>query len=409
MVASKMARGVVLAALVQLGSGLRRTASKVGATMVADVPVYNFDLRHLQHEGADAQQSGSKFEWVMVLQPGTMIDQFCAEASCKKRGHAGGVPFVTMDGTVDEFRGFLKSHQEEVEFAEPELPVEIPNDIVEEGPSASASLWHLPRMGVPRAAHTGRGTHIYVMDTGVRSTHQDFGGRAIPTLDTLAGNGRPIECNGDVTCGTDYHGHGTHVASSAGGTNYGVAPQSTLHVMKVCCGAGTNVLGGMDWIVQNAERPAIMTVSLASRGTSQSSKNAVDRVVNAGIVVTVGAANDNVDTCTMTYGFIPSAISVGATDSNDRRASFSNWGRCNDIYAPGVAIFGAWNNADAGTRTISGTSMATPMVAGASALLLEQDPTRSPAKVIELLQQKSVKNIITDLKQGDPNMLLSVV
>merc|ERR1719297_235595 len=113
----------------------------------------------------------------------------------------------------------------------------------------------------------------------------------------------------------------------------------------------------MDWIIRNAEYPAIMTVSLASRGRNEASRRAVDRVVNAGIVVTVGAANDNVDTCTMTYGFIPSAISVGATDSNDRRARFSNWGPCNDIYAPGVAIFGAWNDADDGTRTISGTSM----------------------------------------------------
>jgi subtilisin family serine protease len=306
-------------------------------------------------------------------------------------------------------RGLLKAHQDEIEFAEPDLPMHVPENFLEEpGPSTASSLWHLNRMGVPRAGYTGRGTHIYVMDTGVRSTHEDFGGRAVPTLDTLAGGGTPVECNGDATCGTDYHGHGTHVASSAGGTSYGVAPQSTLYVMKVCCGAGTNTLGGMDWIVRNAVRPAIMTVSLASQGRSESARRGVDRVVNAGIIVTVGAANDNVDTCTMTYGFIPSAISVGATDSNDRRARFSNWGRCNDIYAPGVAIFGAWNDADSGTRSISGTSMATPMVAGASALLLEQDATRSPAKVLELLQARSIRGVISDLQPGDPDMLLTV-
>merc|ERR1740123_369124 len=246
------------------------------------------------------------------------------------------------------------------------------------------------------------------MDTGVRSTHQDFGGRAIPTLDTIAGNGVPIECNVDPTCATDYHGHGTHVASTAGGTNYGVAPESTIHIMKVCCGAGSNTLGGMDYIIQNAQYPAIMTVSLASQGRSETSRQAVEAVIVAGVTVTVGAANDNVDTCTMTYGFIPWAISVGATDSNDRRASFSNWGTCNDIYAPGVSIFGAWNDADTGTRTISGTSMATPIVAGASALLLEQDATRSPAKVIELLQERSIKGVISDLQPGDPDMLLTV-
>merc|ERR1719410_561283 len=164
----------------------------------------------------------------------------------------------------------------------------------------------------------------------------------------------------------------------------------------------------MDYIIQNAEYPAIMTVSLASGGRSETARQAVDAVVAAGVTVTVGAANDNVDTCTMTYGFIPSAISVGATDSNDRRARFSNWGPCNDIYAPGVAIFGAWNDADTGTRTISGTSMTTPIVAGASALLLEQDATRSPAKVLELLQKRSLTGVISDLKAGDPDMLLSV-
>merc|ERR1740123_1054751 len=244
------------------------------------------------------------------------------------------------------------------------------------------------------------------MDTGVRSTHQDFGGRAIPTLDTIAGNGVPIECNVDPTCATDYHGHGTHVASTAAGTNYGVAPESTIHIMKVCCGSGTNVLGGMDWIVQNAPRPAIMTVSLASQGRSETSRQAVEAVVNAGVTVTVGAANDDVDTCTMTYGFIPAAISVGATDSNDQRAWFSNFGPCNDIYAPGVSIYSAWNDADDGVKTISGTSMATPMVAGAAALLLEQDPNRSPKDVIRELQRVSLKGVISDLQEGDPDMLL---
>lgn len=318
---------------------------------------------------------------------------------------------MSVVATTTELSKILEAHSAEVVSAEPDIKVYIPDDTSEgdSGPSSASALWHLDRVGRARSPFSGRGVHIYVMDTGVRSTHVDFGGRAIPTLDTLAGNGVPIECNGDPSCGTDYHGHGTHVASSAGGTNYGIAPESTIHIMKVCCGAGTNTLAGMDYIVQNAVRPAIMTVSLASQGRSESARQAVNRVVGAGVTVTVGAANDNVDTCTMTYGFIPSAISVGATDSNDRRAVFSNWGTCNDIYAPGVSIFGAWNNADEGTRTISGTSMATPVVAGAAALLLEQDPARSPQKVLDELLAMSIRGVITDLQPGDPDMLVSVV
>lgn len=369
--------------------------------MVADVPIYNFEMRSQQKTASEV------YEWVLFLRKGALIEDLCSKTTCKTRGHNGGVPFVSVSASEDGLRGLLKGFSDEVSFAEPDIDVDVPNDIIVDGPQAAESnLWHLNRVG--RSSFTGRGTHIYVMDTGVRSTHRDFGGRAIPTLDTIAGGGIPIECNGDVTCGTDYHGHGTHVAGTAGGRNFGVAPQSTLYVMKVCCGSGTNVLGGMDWIVENAPRPAIMTVSLASQGRSESSRQGVDRVVNAGVIVTVGAANDNVDTCTMTYGFIPSAISVGATDSLDRRARFSNFGPCNDIYAPGVSIFSAWNNADDGVRTISGTSMATPMVAGAAALLLEQDPARSPEQIIAKMQDMSIKGVISDLQGGDPDMLLSV-
>jgi len=402
-----MRAALVLAAMGHPGCGLRKTYQRANMMTIAGVPMHNFGLRHLQSDGV-----GEQFEWVLILQEGSTVDSFCSVETCKTRGHTGGVPFVSVVATTTELTKMLEVHSAEVVSAEPDIKVYIPDDIVSpesSGPASASSPWHLDRVGRSRSSFTGKGVHIYVMDTGVRSTHVDFGGRAIPTLDTLAGNGVPVECNGDPTCATDYHGHGTHVASSAGGTNYGIAPESTIHIMKVCCGRGTNTLAGMDYIVQNANRPAIMTVSLASQGRSESARQAVDRVVGAGVTVTVGAANDDVDTCTMTYGFIPSAISVGATDSNDRRAVFSNWGSCNDIYAPGVAIFGAWNTGDEDTRAISGTSMATPVVAGAAALLLEQDPARSPQKVLDELLSMSIRGVITDLQPGDPDMLVSVV
>lgn len=377
---------------------------------MAGVPIYNYDLRNQQVEVGVASAS-TRFDWVVVFRgegSNRQLQNFCGK-ECKALGHPdqGGAPFVTLQSTEERLVQLLEQHPGEVDFVEPDMTVSVPEDIVEE---AEETPWHLGRIGVPEASYTGKGVHIYVMDTGVRTTHEDFGGRAIPTVDTIAGKGAVVECDpSDPTCSDDYHGHGTHVAGSAGGTVFGVAKEATLYSMKVCCGAGTNVLAGYDWAARNGIRPAIVTVSLASSGTWESARVAVDRTVASGVTVFVGAANDNVDTCTMTYGFIPSAISVGATDINDKRAVFSNWGPCNDIYAPGVAILSAWLGSDTDTKTISGTSMATPLTAGAGALLLEEDPTLTPAALREKMRGKAIRDVITDLKEGDPNLLLNVV
>lgn len=408
------------AALLRQGGGLRRKKVRGADTkIVAGVPIYNYDSRHLQHEGAGDREAHAEYDWVLMFKDTTgeqkLLD-FCGgtvgKGECRSVGNPskGGVPFVKLRGTEQRLHKLLEVHGQQVAFGEPDLDMEVPEvpEVAASG-AAVAAPWHLDRVGVAGAAHTGKGVHIYVMDTGVRSTHEDFGGRAIPTLDTFIGEGVPTECHGNVKCATDYHGHGTHVAATAGGKAYGVAPEAIIHVMKVCCGPLANTLGGMDYIARQALHPAIMTVSLASKGRWESARVAVDATVAAGVTVMVGAANDNVNTCTMTYGFIPSAISVGATDSADKRARFSNWGECNNIYAPGVAILSAWLDSDTDSRTISGTSMATPMVAGAGALLLEESPTRTPAQVREILLQKATKGIITDLQAGDPDLLLSVV
>merc|ERR1719401_125170 len=321
----------------------------------------------------------------------------------------GGVPLATVRATEEELEKLFLQHPASVEWAEPDVPVELePLEFTEVLPTTASTPWGLDKINLPRASFTGRGTHIYVMDTGVRTTHQDFEGRAVPTVDTISGRGRVQECAaGDTSFAADTHGHGTHCAGTAGGKNYGVAKKATLHAMKVCCGSGSNILGGMDWIASKASKPAVMTMSLGSYSTPESSRVAVDAVVNAGVVVTVSAGNRGSDSCLKSYTFIASAIGVGASDQSDRRAGFSNYGECNAIFAPGVATVSATNRADTGASTKSGTSMAAPMVAGVSALLLEQDGSRSPAKIRDLLRERSTKDVLTSLKTGDPNMLLS--
>jgi len=244
--------------------------------------------------------------------------------------------------------------------------------------------------------------HIYVMDTGIRASHSDFGGRAIPTIQTTP---TVEECNGDSNCALDTNGHGTHCAGTAGGRTYGVARDAVLHAMRVCC-TGTNILGGMDWLTQNRILPAVMTMSLGSYSTPESSRVAVDAVVASGITVTVSAGNRGTPSCEKSYTFIRSAIGVGASDESNVRASFSNYGECNAIFAPGVRVVSASHSSDTGTSSKSGTSMAAPHVAGVSALLLHEDPTRSPEKVRAKLQERAQRGALTGLRDGDPNLLL---
>merc|ERR1719384_1571281 len=270
--------------------------------------------------------------------------------------------------------------------------------------------YNLDVINLQDAQYTGRGTHIYVMDTGIRITHQDFGGRAVATLDTIAGGGTPVECNPtDATCAADDNSHGTHVAGTAGGNTYGVARDAVLHAMKVCCNAGFNVIAGMDWIAQFAQKPAVMTMSLGSYTTPESSRVAVNAVVNSGVTVTLRAGNRGTDSCLKSYTFIASAIGVGSSTSTNARSGFSNFGTCNAIFAPGSSIVSASSSSDTGTSTKSGTSMAAPHVAGAVALLLEENPSLVAGEGVRSeLRARATPGMLTGLLAGDPNLFLNV-
>jgi len=281
---------------------------------------------------------------------------------------------------------------------------EIESDQVE------AATWGLNRVGADQRARAGAGAHIFVLDTGVRVSHQQFGDRASPALDMTSGS--LVECNGDAGCAADRQGHGTHCAGTAGGETYGVAPQAYIKAIKVLGDTGGGSWSwsyeALDWLAQNRDRPAVASMSLGGRGTQSAMAEAVDAAVGAGVIVVVAGGNDNQDSCKFSPAFVPSAITVGSTTSTDDRSSFSNYGECTNLWAPGSDVTSASHNSDTGSATFSGTSMACPHVSGAAALVLQANPTMKSAAVLQILQADAATNYITGLYSTDINKLLNV-
>ena len=274
-------------------------------------------------------------------------------------------------------------------------------------PSQTPATWGLDRIdqrdlplnNTYNYNQTGQAVHAYIIDTGMRATHQQFTGRV--------GNGADFVGDGQGT--NDCHGHGTHVAGTTGGTTYGVAKLVTLHAVRVlnCQGSGTNsgVIAGVDWVTANHGSPAVANMSLGG-GISTALDSAVNNSVNSGVSYAVAAGNSNANACNSSPARAPAANTVGSTTSTDARSSFSNFGTCLDIFAPGSSITSAWNTSDTATNTISGTSMASPHVAGAIALYLQTNPGASPSTVTNALIANSTLNHVTNAGSGSPNRLL---
>lgn len=247
--------------------------------------------------------------------------------------------------------------------------------------------------------YDGSGVTAFVIDTGVLNTHNEFGGRASSGYDFIDNDYDATDCNG----------HGTHVAGTIGGSTYGVAKNVNVVGVRVlnCSGSGSNsgVIAGINWVKNNASGPAVANMSLGG-GASQATDDAVNAAVAAGITFVVAAGNDNSNACNYSPARAADAITVGSTTSNDSRSSFSNYGTCLDIYAPGSSITSSWYTSNSATNTISGTSMASPHVAGVAALYLDENPNLSPAQVTNLLATRATSGKVTDAKTGSPNKLL---
>jgi len=257
---------------------------------------------------------------------------------------------------------------------------------------------NLPLSGTYTYNWTGSGVRVYVIDTGIRTTHSQFGGRASNVFDAFGGNG------------ADCHGHGTHVSGTVGGSTYGVAKSALLRGVRVldCTGNGatSGVIAGVDWVRNNHIAPAVANMSLGG-GVSSALDTAVNNLSNANVTIAVAAGNNNgANACNFSPARAANAITTGSTTTTDARSSFSNIGTCIDIFAPGSGILSAWFTSNTATATLSGTSMASPHVAGVAALYKQANPSASSTTIRNAIVNNATTNVITNVGSGSPNRLL---
>lgn len=253
---------------------------------------------------------------------------------------------------------------------------------------------------------TGAGVHAYVIDTGIRTSHNDFGERASVGYDAV----------GDSQSGQDCNGHGTHVAGTVGGATWGIAKAVSLVAIRVlnCEGSGTmsGVIAGVDWVTAHAQKPAVANMSLGG-GASSSLDDAVRNSIGSGIQYAIAAGNGNfigreADACNYSPARVQEAMTISATNASDAKPSWANYGDCVDWFAPGVDITSAWYTSNTATNTISGTSMATPHAAGAAALYLEGHAGASPQQVRDALYQETTKEIVSDARTANNDLLYTL-
>jgi subtilisin family serine protease len=250
-------------------------------------------------------------------------------------------------------------------------------------------------------ASGGAGVSVYILDTGIRTTHVEFGGRASGAFTAINDGNGTNDCNG----------HGTHVAGTVGGATYGVAKAATLYAVRVldCANTGTvsGLIAGIDWVTQNRQLPAVANLSLTT-AKSTTVNAAIQASIDAGVVYAVAAGNNGADACNYSPASAPAVLTVGASGNTDGVQAFSNVGPCVDLFAPGQAIRSAYYVSDTSSIINAGTSMASPHVAGAAAVYLSANPTATPAQVTSAIVGAATTNVLTAVPTGTANRLLYI-
>lgn len=327
----------------------------------------------------------------------------------------GGMPLFVYEHAL---KGFAVSLPEQAAAAlarNPNVAYVEPDSVVTAFATQANPTWGLDRIdqrSLPLDRSytydlTGHGVTAYIIDTGIRTTHSEFGGRAVSGYDFVDGDAVADDCNG----------HGTHVAGTVGGATYGVAKGVSLVAVRVlgCDGSGatSGVIAGIDWVTANADRPAVANMSLGG-GVSTSLDSAIKRSISSGVAYAVSAGNGNSlgiaqNACNYSPARVAEAMTISATDSTDKKASWANYGSCVDWFAPGVSITSAWNSNDSATRTISGTSMATPHTTGVAAVYLQTHTAASPAEVRDALFAATTKGVVTSSNTTNNHLLYSLL
>ncbi|WP_128436880.1 S8 family peptidase [Streptomyces cyaneus] len=323
----------------------------------------------------------------------------------------GGTVKKTFTKALNGYTATLSATEAKRLAADPAVASVEQNQRVRMDATQSSAPWGLDRIdqtSLPLSGTytypdtAGSGVTVYVIDTGVRITHQQISGRASYGYDAV---------DGDTTA-SDGNGHGTHVATTIAGTTYGVAKQAKIVAVRVLDNAGSGttagVIAGIDWVTNNHSGPSVANMSLGG-GASTSLDTAVANSIASGVTYAVAAGNSSANASSYSPARVPAAITVGATTSSDARASYSNYGSVLDIFAPGSSITAGWNTSDTATNTISGTSMATPHVAGAAAVYLAGHTSATPATVASALTSGATTNVVTSAGSGSPNRLLKLV